>query len=84
MNQGTASDAYFDTQAEAFEEVSRRRSSPTDPEMIVRCEPTAYGTWRVYSIPADVYLDFVIDGPSVHPLHGPLGGMISSETIDDR
>ena len=84
MNQGTALDAYFDTREEAFEEASRRRSSSADPEMIVRCEPTAYGTWRVHSVPADMFLDFVIDGPSAYPFRGPFGGVISSETVDDR
>lgn len=59
------SEAYYETQEEALEEVRRRRSSGGDDAMLVRCERTGYGNWRVVSIPAEFVVDTVADGPSL-------------------
>lgn len=58
-------DACFDTQDDALDEVRRRRSDPDKADMIVRCEQTGYGNWLVRSIPADLIVEALADGPSV-------------------
>ena len=63
-------DAYFDTQEEAFREVHRRKASLDDEHMIVQLEKTGYGNWRVYSVLADVMMDAIADGPSPLPAVG--------------
>ena len=60
----TPSEAYYDTQEEALEEVRRRRSSVGDDALLTRCERTGYGNWRVVSVPAEFVVDTVADGPS--------------------
>ena len=64
-------DAYFDTEEEARAEARRRKSKPVDEYMIVRCERTGYGNWRVRSIPADLMLDMLALAPAVDtPIFG--------------
>lgn len=58
------SDAYFDSRAEALQELQRRKLNPTDDHVIVRCERTGYGNWRVCSIFADFAIDTLTDGPA--------------------
>lgn len=58
------SQAYFDTEEEALEEVRRRRSDIRDDALLTRCERTGYGTWRVVSVPAEFVVDTIADGPS--------------------
>ena len=58
------SEAYYDTQEEAFEEVRRRRAAVSDDAMLIRCERTGYGNWRVVSVPAEFVVDSVADGPA--------------------
>lgn len=57
--------AYFDTEEEARAEARRRKSQPDDEYMIVRCERTGYGNWRVRSIPADLALDMFDLAPAM-------------------
>lgn len=52
--------AYFRTKAQALEEIKRRRKTHGG-EMITRCEETPYGEYRVYSIPADIFVDDLTD-----------------------
>lgn len=58
-------DAYFDTEEEARAEARRRKSQPVDEYMVVRCERTGYGNWRVRSIPADLVLDMFDLAPAM-------------------
>lgn len=74
----TMTDAYFDTEAEARAEARRRKSQPVDEYMIVRCERTGYGNWRVRSIPADLMLDMFDLAPA---LDTPIFGL-RSRTAD--
>lgn len=66
----TLTDAYFDTEDEARKEVHRRKLQPTNEPMLVRCERTGYGSWRVYSMPAELLVDILLDMP--------LAGAVSS------
>ena len=64
----TLTDAYFDTEDEARKEMHRRKLQPMDEPMLVRCERTGYGNWRVYSMPADL-----LDAPLAGALSGRFG-----------
>ncbi len=59
----TIAAAYFETKDEALQEVRKRKSRSSDTAMLVRCEQTGYGTWRVLSVPADFVIDSMADGP---------------------
>ena len=52
--------AYFKTKIQALEEIKRRRTA-YGGEMITRCEETPYGEYRVYSVPADIFVDDLTD-----------------------
>lgn len=69
----TLTDAYFDTEEEARKEMRRRRSQPTDEPMLVRCERTGYGTWRVYSMPVELLVDFLLDMPLAGTVNSRFG-----------
>lgn len=56
--------AHFDTREEALKEVRKRKTKPSEEQMLVRYERTGYGNWRVYSVPADFVVDSIADGPS--------------------
>ena len=58
---------YFDSREEAHEEVRRRKSEAVENGMVVYCEKTGYGNWKVYSTPADIMVDGLADGPSRLP-----------------
>ncbi len=58
-------DAHFGAEEEARAEARRRKSQPVDEYMIVRCERTGYGNWRVRSIPADLALDMFDLAPAM-------------------
>ena len=57
-------DTYFDTEKEARKEVVNRKTL-CDEMTLVRYERTGYGNWRVYSVPADMMVNMIADGPSV-------------------
>ncbi len=55
--------SFHKTVHEAYAEVRRRKSDPAFQDMIVRVEPSGYGGFRVRSMPADLYVDQLVDGP---------------------
>ncbi len=57
--------SFHKTVSEAYAEVRRRKSDPAFHDMIVRVEPSGYGGFRVRAIPADLYIDQLMDGPVV-------------------
>jgi len=65
-------DSFHDTMREAYIEANRRTSDPAFPDMIIRVEPSRYGGFRVRSIPADLYIDQLVDGPFL-PGYGAAG-----------
>ena len=58
----TMTDAWFETREEALEEVRRRKAELGDEMMLVNYEKTGYGTWRVYSVSAELMVDMIADG----------------------
>ena len=65
-------DSYFDTQEDATQEVARMKADVQDGTMIIKCERTGYGNWRVYVVLADVMVDSIFDGTISHsPHHHP-------------
>jgi len=54
-------DTFHKTMAEAMDEVARRRAQSKD--LVTRIERSAYGGFRVRSMPADYYVDMLADGP---------------------
>lgn len=62
------SDAYFETEHSALREVRRRRSDPALQDFATRMEESPYGGYRVRSMPADVEVEFMLDGTGVAPL----------------
>jgi hypothetical protein len=53
-------DAFFETYHEALREAQRRKAASVD-SMITRIEESPYGGYRVWSMPADVYVDLLSD-----------------------
>ena len=62
-------DSYFDAQEDAIQEVARMKADVQDGAMIIKCERTGYGNWRVYVVLADVMVDSISDGPISHSPH---------------
>jgi hypothetical protein len=60
-----ALDTFHDTIGEAYTEATRRKSDPAYGDMVIRVEPSGYGGFRVRSTPSDLYIDQLIDGPSL-------------------
>ena len=56
--------SYFSTQQEALEEANRLKSEIRDEPIIVRCGQTGYGTWKVWSVPAELAVETLAEGPS--------------------
>ena len=57
-------DMYCETFDEVIEEVTRRRKvrgTDTAGALITKYEETPYGGYRVYSIPADLVVDDLVD-----------------------
>lgn len=52
--------AYFETWEDARAEVDRRRSR-ADADVIVKCEPSPYGGYRVFNEFVEVHLDGLVD-----------------------
>ena len=50
---------YCKTQEEARKEMERRRAADSE-SVIVKCDKSPYGGFRVYSIPVDSYIDDLI------------------------
>lgn len=55
-------DSYFDTREEAIREMAREKTDAQDETIIIKCEKTSYGNWRVYAILADIMVDSIPDG----------------------
>jgi hypothetical protein len=61
-------DAFFETYAEAMREAQHRKMTLGDP-IITRIEESPYGGYRVWSMPADVYIDLISENlPTSHPI----------------
>lgn len=61
----TTGDAFCDTLDEAAEEVGRRKRDTTEAESVVTTfEESPYGGYRVYSIPAELVVDQLLDQQS--------------------
>ncbi len=54
-------DMYCRTLDEAFKEVARRKRDAGADGVITRFEESPYGGYRVYSLPADVLVDDLVD-----------------------
>ena len=62
--------AYFKTEKEALDEVQRRKSELNKEGYIARMVPTGYGDYKVFNIPADLFIDQIADGYTVDPSWG--------------
>ncbi len=51
---------YCKTRGEARKEMERRRAADSEG-VIVKCDKSPYGGFRVYSIPVDSYVDDLLD-----------------------
>ncbi len=56
-------DTFHATMSEALAEAARRKADASAKDMLIRVEPSNYGGFRVRSIPADLYIDQMTDGP---------------------
>jgi len=55
-------DVYCKTLDEVFKEISRRKKARVDlDDLITKYERSPYGGYRVYSIPADIIADELVD-----------------------
>ncbi len=55
-------DTFHKTLGEAMEEMGRRRASLDGGSYITKVEPSPYGGFRVRSLPAELYVDQLIEG----------------------
>jgi hypothetical protein len=58
-------DTFHDRIADAMAEAANRRADPRSSGMITRVETSAYGGYRVRSMPADFVVDQLADGPGM-------------------
>ena len=67
-------DSYHDTRQEAFEEASRRKTSPPAPDAVTRIDESPYGGYRVYtvslSLAMEVFTDMAESGVLPEPSSG--------------
>ena len=57
-------DSFHERFAEAMAEAARRRAAPQADELVTRVERSPYGGFRVRSVPADFFVDQLVDGPA--------------------
>ena len=63
-------DTFHKDFREAMEESGRRRAEPGSAAYLTRVERSPYGGYRVRSIPADLFVDQLIDGvPFTSSMH---------------
>lgn len=58
-------DTFHKTLRDAMEEAGRRRTSPDGGSYLTNVEPSPYGGFRVRSMPAELYVDQLIEGAGV-------------------
>ena len=63
-------DVYYDKLKDALEESRHRRSSPVGKGMITHVGESPYGGYRVTSMPAEFYVDLLVDGMIRPPRRG--------------
>lgn len=56
-------DTFHKTLAEAMAEAARRRASPEGTGFLTNVDRSPYGGYRVRSIPAELVVDQLIEGP---------------------